>query len=833
MISLAMDRKILKAWVASALLVILMEISLSAQVTESVAVEGQPLAANASRLLETLGFLGAPLSDSISAPLQTAVEAEDAEAIQATLDKAVLFVVDINPEVRVKVHRGPGPSILQQGGFTPFLVKIINRGTTTQRLRIHSKQGGQVYGGMSTLSATRMQRTELNELEDEKGDPKRFLDLEMFQDSPMTRNLSGLEVEYAIALIYSQDSGKREASIEFDVGQGSQDIGFRAELPVLFDVKPAVRTLLNIRDFDGSPTAARLVFKDAAGHVYPPQAKRLAPDFYFQEQIYRNDGEEVLLPPGMLTMESSRGPEYRVQKRRIEILGAKTAEIDINLERWVNPSEFGFYGGDHHIHGAGCAHYESPTLGVRPEDMFMQVKGEGLNVGCVLTWGPCFEFQRQFFSPIVNTLSESMTLLKYDLEISGFGSAALGHVCLLNLKNQTYPGSDGTKEKGWPTWTTPVMRWTKEQGGYAGYAHSGSGLRIDAESSTQRLFDQLDRNNDQVLETVETVNEVLPYAFEQVDKNHDRTLTKSELLVAIDQSADELPNFAIPDMNGVGAMEICVSTAEGVCDFISAMDTARIPEWNMWYHILNCGFPLKVSGETDFPCMSGGRVGQGRVYVQLGKQKQLDFQEWCEGMATGRSYVSDGYAHALDFQVNGARPGFDDVILDKSATVEVVAKVSFARETPLAVAQGTVVPEVGRRSSGETVTFLGPPPTETEIGGKREIEIVVNGKVVASQLVQADGNIHTLSFQVPIEQSSWVALRHFPQLHTNPVNVTLAGKPIRVSQKSALWCIETIEQLWRSRSDKIADHEKADARAAFDRAIKVYEQIAEEAGPNN
>ena len=60
-------------------------------------------------------------------------------------------------------------------------------------------------------------------------------------------------------------------------------------------------------------------------------------------------------------------------------------------------------------------------------------------------------------------------------------------------------------------------------------------------------------------------------------------------------------------------MEIPVAVAQGVCDFISAMDTPRIAEWNCWYHLLNCGFPLKVSGETDFPCMSGTRVGQGRV----------------------------------------------------------------------------------------------------------------------------------------------------------------------------------------------------------------------------
>ena len=102
-------------------------------------------------------------------------------------------------------------------------------------------------------------------------------------------------------------------------------------------------------------------------------------------------------------------------------------------------------------------------------------------------------------------------------------------------------------------------------------------------------------------------------------------------------------------MNGIGAQEICVTTAMGVCDFISAMDTARVPEWNCWYHIMNCGFPLKASGETDFPCITGSRVGQGRVYVQLGKVDKIDFAKWCEGIAKGRSYVSDGYAHALDF----------------------------------------------------------------------------------------------------------------------------------------------------------------------------------------
>jgi hypothetical protein len=89
--------------------------------------------------------------------------------------------------------------------------------------------------------------------------------------------------------------------------------------------------------------------------------------------------------------------------------------------------------------------------------------------------------------------------------------------------------------------------------------------------------------------------------------------------------------------------------------------------------------------------------------------------------------------------------------------------------------------------------------------------------------------VHELEFEAPIDQSSWVALRHFPQMHTNPVNVLVGGKPIRASRKSALWCLGTIEQLWRVRGKGIAAHEREEAQATFQRAIEKYRQIAAEA----
>ena len=79
--------------------------------------------------------------------------------------------------------------------------------------------------------------------------------------------------------------------------------------------------------------------------------------------------------------------------------------------------------------------------GFRLKDMFQQVMGEGLNVGSILTWGPGFNHQQQYFSPEVDRLSQPFCLMKYDIEVSGFGSEALGHVCLLNLKQHSLSGS--------------------------------------------------------------------------------------------------------------------------------------------------------------------------------------------------------------------------------------------------------------------------------------------------------------------------------------------------------------------------------------------------------
>ncbi|HEV8062966.1 MAG TPA: CehA/McbA family metallohydrolase [Gemmataceae bacterium] len=769
-----------------------------AQTLEIVDVDGQPLGANVQRIVQSLEFLGAPLPKQVTDALQKAADARDSGKLQALLDPLVVMQVSISPEDRVKVKRGAGSTRLQQGGFVPVLIKVVNESTSKKPLAISSPQAGLVFGGGGA--------------KEKVGDKNRFLKAEMYQAAPMTANLSGLKAEYAIALLYSSEPGSREATIAFNIGQGTQDLGFRGEVPILFEVHPAIPVQLAIHDFDGKPTVARLTITDKAGRVYPPQAKRLAPDLFFQQQVYRPDGGQVLLPPGEFKIVYGRGPEYRQLEKQITVPERGAASLDLKLDRWVNPMDYGFYSGDHHIHAAGCAHYTNPTEGVFAQDMFLHVKGEGLNVGCNLTWGPCYEFQRQFFEPVANKLSEPLTVLKYDIEISGFGSQALGHVCLLNLRDQTYPGSEGTKTKGWPTWTTPAMRWAKQQGGVTGYAHSANGLEIRPVNAAKRLLEALDADKNGVLSKEECANALLPDDFAKLDQDGDGNLSEYELRRGIEAAQARLPNYAIPEMNGIGAQEICVTTAQGLCDFISAMDTNRIPEWNCWYHLMNCGFPLKVSGETDFPCISGGRVGQGRVYVQLGKVDRIDFSTWCQGIAKGQSYVSDGYAHALEFTVDGKAPGTEPVQLATSGKVKVQAKVAFASTMPLGTSIGS-----GRAPLNKT----------------RTVSLIQNGVEVAKQEVPADDQAHDIAFEVPVESSSWLALRQFPQMHTNPVNVLVSGKPIRASRRSAQWCIGVIEQLWKVRGPGIAEDERKEAEATFQKALATYRKIEAESTPGS
>src|ERR1700710_3140823 len=78
-------------------------------------VEHQPLAAQVTRLLDSLDLLGDPLPAADTKELRRlAVTGADVEQIQKILDRYCLIGVNINPESRVKAEQGPAKPELQE-----------------------------------------------------------------------------------------------------------------------------------------------------------------------------------------------------------------------------------------------------------------------------------------------------------------------------------------------------------------------------------------------------------------------------------------------------------------------------------------------------------------------------------------------------------------------------------------------------------------------------------------------------------------------------------------------------------------------------------------------
>ena len=142
--------------------------------------------------------------------------------------------------------------------------------------------------------------------------------------------------------IYSRDAGKREAKLSFDVGQGTQDLGFRSEVDILFTCDPGVKvTLGRPATTTGSRRSASFLIRDAPGRVYPSQSRRLAPDFYFHPQIYRRAARRCCCRRGPTTSEVTRGPEYLVETRKITVPRRRRASRDVPPRALDGPGEDG------------------------------------------------------------------------------------------------------------------------------------------------------------------------------------------------------------------------------------------------------------------------------------------------------------------------------------------------------------------------------------------------------------------------------------------------------------------------------------------------------------
>ncbi|MBL7698811.1 MAG: CehA/McbA family metallohydrolase [Chitinophagaceae bacterium] len=735
--------------------------------------EPQPLISHALRVSEALKFAGSALADRDQKRLKQLQQQKPSpqvvEEVQSILDPYCIAVVEINPEARVKVDKGVAETKLVQGGWTIFLVKVVNDAGVTSQLKATSPNA--VLPIHPTSNSSKVLPKDVIQPGESAN---RFLDLAMYTGRPLNPNLTGQKLEYAVLQVYSKDAGTREAELSFNVGQGTEDIGFRNATHFLFDIKPAVKVKLNVLDDDGKPAMASFTITDSVfrgkgrfSNVYPLPSRRVAafdeyPDFFFQKQVYRKDGEYISLAPGSYTVTYTRGPEYIPQTKKILVPeGKDSVSLSFKLKRWIDLSDFGWYSADHHVHAAGCSHYDSPEEGVLSRDMFRQALGEDLDVSAVLTWGPSWYYQKQFFTGKDDSMSTRNNIIRYDVEVSGFPSSHAGHIVLLRLREDDYPGT--TTIEQWPSWTLPILKWAKNQGGVVGYAHSGWGL-----------------------EPMEPT--------------------------------DELPNYVLPKMDGIGANEYVVTVTQNAIDFYSAGDTYLNPELNMYYHSLNCGFRTRLSGETDFPCISDFRVGLARSYFKSGKA--VNYNDYVAAIKSGASYVTEGRAHLLKFAVNGNEVGTNDSELELQGKQTLNIDADVAAFLPPVTDSNSLVPESNR-------VFWSILNARIEKTQNVNVELVVNGRPVDTVQIAADGKVKKLNFKYDADRSCWVAVRILGALHSNPIFVTVDGKKI-AEPKSAEWCMRAVDQCWKMKEPNIRAEDKTEAKAAYDKARKFYEDLVNE-----
>lgn len=736
----------------------------------------QPLAAQAQRVAQALQAVGTPLSADDLRELQLATqESSDASGvsrIRTVLDKRVLMEVRINPEARLSVTRGAALATLVQSGWSTFLVRVVNEAAATSSLVIRSPQGG-ATGRRSSLAIEGVHDFS-NGAVDSTESRARWIALNNYDLPPMTRLLSGLPLEYRLLQIYSRDAGLREASLIADAGFGEQDLGFRSTLPILFHCAPAVSVHFQIQDEHGRPVTASLLLRDAQQRVYPAQGKRELPDLAFEPQVYRADGETVPLAPGEYSVEFGRGPEY-LRERIAFRVDASANKVLVRLKRWIDPATFGYYSGDTHIHAAGCSHYESPSEGVTPEVMQRQVEGEALDVGSVLNWGPGFAYQRQFFSGhAIGQRKDETALLRYDVEVSGFPSSHCGHLVLLHLQSDAYPGT--TSVESWPSWNLPILRWAKSQGAVTGYAHVGHGLVTDA---------------------------------------------------------TELPNYVMPPFNSSGANEFLVDiTHAGLVDFLSGCDLWPFAELNVWYHTLNCGFRSAFAGETDFPCITDECVGGGRSYARLrGRAPAGDdgYRAWLQALIAGDSYFGDGRSHIFNLQIIAADGTWNGEGIERTVLLPHAQEVTVKAQV---CARLAAEPDAQLKAIADASPYNKPywHVERARIAGKRQVavELIVNGLAVARVPIEADGTVQPVQFTYRVERGSWIALRIYPSSHTNPGWIAVNNAPVRASRKSATWCRRAVDVCWEQKRLRIRPEELDAAAAAYDHARRIYDGIVRE-----
>jgi hypothetical protein len=165
-----------------------------------------------------------------------------------------------------------------------------------------------------------------------------------------------------------------------------------------------------------------------------------------------------------------------------------------------------------------------------------------------------------------------------------------------------------------------------------------------------------------------------------------------------------------------------------------------------WYRYLNCGYRLPAVGGTD-KMRASNAVGYNRAYAYLGDE-EFSVKNWSKAVRRGNTFMSSG--PLLFFKADGQAPGSEISFRAGSGRIEVDARAHCA--APM-----------------------------------HRLEVVCNGKVVASKVEERGSRELHLKDSVEVSVPGWLAARCWSRFvssgsriaaHTSPVYITVPGREL-------------------------------------------------------
>ena len=213
--------------------------------------------------------------------------------------------------------------------------------------------------------------------------------------------------------------------------------------------------------------------------------------------------------------------------------------------------------------------------------------------------------------------------------------------------------------------------------------------------------------------------------------------------------------------NGWG-MEAPIAASLQRIDALNLFDPYWLDtEYDLWYHLLNCGFRLPASTGSDWYICSANRV-----YTQM--ENSFSYDGWLETLAAGRSFITNG-PH-LELTAEGYPPGH---VLD------------LHTRQP--------------KQIGVEVRWQAHRPVEC-------VEIIMNGSVVAGEQTASGSKEGKISATLAAPCDGWIAARcagqsrdsygHAQWAHTSPIYLQ-TGSRDSATRKSAQFFVGRIEQSLR------------------------------------